>query len=329
MANERERRIVLLGPPKAGTTTLIATLVRALERNAHGFSRSERFIFDAEPDRGEGRQALAALSKDYVLGALGSAESHESIAEYELLLEAPPAFWTGLARRNPAAATRFRVILTDTPGQTLLTPRGVASDNLTTLEETLARAHGLIVVWPIDRVADRMTANDASAGWAAALAALAAKGKAAFPKLEVMVVAFSCFDRELAAAGADAAEAALDGAYVRHAIAASLRRNDVLKNAIASMALWVRDLDLMAVSSFGVIKGYGETNWDIGSGRVLIDGSGGGKLGDLVKGARKPALPAELDEMWLPLFVADPVIRCALGKRHGLMTPARKLLAAA
>lgn len=321
MSNGQQVFVVLLGPRQAGTTSLLAASLQTIFRGGHGFPADSVFGLAELQERSKGAHPLSALHADWRPGPMQASALTAVLTDYQVMLSKAAALPKLFEGMRPVMIERT-VTITDVPGVAL--EASAPSELRSALLDRLRAADALILVWPIDRVTDRNSNADPSVGWATALASLVAGSKAAVaPRLHRIVVAFTFLDRELALAYYDAGRLALDAEASCDAIGTCLARNAALRHALVHSMRWSVSLHLITVSSFGLIRGYGETSWLPGMSSPLLDGKGGGLLAQVLgqagRSARRAALPAEVDELWLPIRAADPLLSAVFGVRHPLM----------
>lgn len=311
----REKRIVFLGPPGAGVTSLLAAMKPSLIAGAHGFSPSAKFLIEYAPESGEDAGSPFELPQPPHFP-----EGGHNLTDYTFVLSRRQWIRFPTGRHRPTLH-RVQVTSTDVPGT-------IFSDGETqpALIERLKMADGLVLVWPLGRTPAAHLPDALSAAWLPCFANLAATEKREIcPRLETVAIVFSCYDRELLLAGRKAAEAALDPAELRLTLVRALDRNDLLRTAIGCMERWSPQIELMAASSFGLIRDYWEANWIPGADASATEPGGPGLLtlvrqGAFTGGAHVAPLPLNLlGDRWVPLFAADAVIRIVFGLRHALM----------
>ncbi len=300
MAENPVKTIVLMGPPRAGTTTLLATLPHAWPKNAHGFPAGRRYALD---ETGGGRE-LSRLAASF---AANPSVSPQDIESYSAdLIATEPA--------RPSRRASLRLI--DIPGSRLLDlyGPGAAPNEREAFEALLAEARALVLVWPM---AGAPGDKGQTLAWAKTFLLLAeAIRRGAFGGFDAILAAFSRYDIAVAPAGPLAARDALDPARVRAAIRSRLSRDDAFRSALLELAAGESPVEAMPVSAHGLIEGYCQANWM----EALAPGAAANGLAFLFGApGTGGGLGRELANLWTPLFALDPFVRAAFGERHGLM----------
>jgi hypothetical protein len=331
-----EIRIGLIGPNKAGKTSMFQTLHESLDHSRHGFPKGTepqiRRTAEATPIEG---LSLEAIFDQIIVGEGSDGSDGEAgkVLAGEITGTKPEEIVTrhfSLSYRDRRRERRtIQLAITDAAGEHSF---GKNLQNATfkqyrsELNRELAKCHGFVVVVPFSNATDASFVRQLES-WLTALDAIAARQQkdGAAPTQRRLVIALTRYDTLLTDFGSEALNLAADPGIATDIINRLVRvtTNGIgYKNNIAKFdesAGGRFQIAFVPTSSFGFVPGFGCVNLDPDVPQE--DAMSAINTGSSPEPFKKVSIPTYPGQHMFPFLTADPFIFAATGLDNPFIVP--------